>query len=579
MKNPNPAADNDLAKALLLAVLIAVFLMILMPATMLWDRDETLYARTAVEMLGSGNFIKPTFNGEVFAHKPPMIYWLMALSFAVFGENEFAARFISAPALAGSAFVTYLIGRRMYDSRVGLWAMVVLATVTMGVYIGAAAMLDAALLFFICLALYAYVEMVYRPELGGRMMALFFVAILLSMFVKGPVGPAVVCSTILFSWLAMPRDARPPFARMAALAGLAIGAFGLFLTWVIPADVRSGGEFMTTGVGYHIIQRALTPLEGHGGSGVLGYLATMPVYIPVVLVGFFPWVMYLPAALARISRGDLGTLRARALLLSWVIPTFVLFSVAATKLPHYVLPIFPALAIAAAAMMVRLMERETAGAPDPAGRWLVAGRWIYAGGGFSFVAALIVAPFVLPSELTLLQTLPLALTIGVATTFALRALLRGGYVRANWIIAAVTPLGLVYTLWVVVPAVEPMIKISRPIGDLVRANVTADTDVYMVGFAEPSLVFYVRNPHDRPLRGLPYNDAGFAEMSRLTGDVIVVSTLAAFESANALTPDAPLEEIGRFAAFNTNRGSRLQEIIVSRRVSGNVQSSMRQPPR
>jgi 4-amino-4-deoxy-L-arabinose transferase-like glycosyltransferase len=124
MKTMRPAADtgSDLAKAVLLAVVIALFLMVLMPATMLWDRDETLYARTAVEMLGSGNFIEPTFNGEVFAHKPPMIYWLMALSFAIFGENEFAARFISAPALAGSAFVTYLIGRRIYDFRVGLWA-------------------------------------------------------------------------------------------------------------------------------------------------------------------------------------------------------------------------------------------------------------------------------------------------------------------------------------------------------------------------------------------------------------------------------------------------------------------------
>jgi hypothetical protein len=193
------------------------------------------------------------------------------------------------------------------------------------------------------------------------------------------------------------------------------------------------------------------------------------------------------------------------------------------------------------------------------------GRWIYAGGGFSFAVALIVAPFVLPSELTLLHTLPLALVVGIATTFALRALTSGGYVRANWIIAAITPLGLVYALWVVVPSVEPMIKISRPIGELVRAHVTPDTDIYMLGFAEPSLVFYVGNPHDRPLRGLPENEAGFAAMSQLSGDVIVVSTLEAFDKANALTPNAPLAEIGRFKAWNTNRGTRLQQIIVSRR--------------
>ena len=569
MKNTNAAADNggDLARAALLAVAIAAFLIALMPATMLWDRDETLYARTAVEMLRSGNFIEPMFNGEVFAHKPPMVYWLMALSFAVFGESGFAARLVSGPALAGSAFVTFLIGRRICDARVGLWAMVVLATVTLAVFIGSAAMLDAVLLFFICLALYAYVEMVYRPEAAVRMMALFFVAILLSMFVKGPVGPAVVCLTVLFSWFAMSREARPPFARMVALAVLAIAAFGLFLTWVIPANMRSGGEILSTGVGYHIIERAVRPIEGHGGSRVLGYYGTLPLYIPVLIVGFFPWILYVPAALVRLFRGDLATPRARALLLAWILPTFLMFTIAATKLPHYILPIFPPLAIATAALMVRLMEREGRAAPEAPGRWLLAGRWIYAAGGFSFAGVFLAAPFLLPSDLTLLHTLPLALVVGVATTLVLRSLAAGACGRANGMIAAVTPLGLLYLIWVVVPAVEPMIKISHPVGQLVQAHATPESEIYMLGFAEPSLVFYVSNPYDRPLRGLPENEAGIAAMSGLSGDVIVVSTLSAFEAANALTPDDPFEELGRFVALNTNRSARLQEIVVSRRLS------------
>ncbi len=561
-------SSAELAKAVFLAIAIAVFLMALMPATMLWDRDETLYARTAVEMLGSGNYLIPTFNGELFAHKPPMIYWLMTLSIAVFGENEFGARFVSAPAFAGASFLTWLIARRMFGPRTGLWAMVILATVTLGVFIGSAAMLDAILLFFICLSLYAYVEMVYRPEAFLPMAVLFFVAILMAIFVKGPVGPAVVCSTILFSWLAMERGARPPFARMVGLAALSLLAFGLFLAWLIPADSRTGGELLTTGVGFHIVQRALTPLEGHGGSGVLGYLATMPIYVPVVVLGFFPWVLYLPAALGKLWRGELGTRREKALLFAWMIPTFVLFSLAATKLPHYVLPIFPALAIASAALMVRLMEGRERGRPA---RSLTVGRWIYAGGGFGFAAILVAAPFVLPSDLTLLESAPLAIAVTAATVLVLRALGDERYSRANRTIAVATPLALLYAIWVVVPAVEPMIKISRPLGELVRAHATDDTEIYMVGFTEPSLVFYVNNPHDRPVRGLPANDAGFAALASLAGDVIVVSTRAAFESANALSPDTPLEELGQFAAWNTNGGGKFQEVIVSRRVTGSAE--------
>src|SRR5690606_36152681 len=97
----------------------------------------------------------PTFNGELFAHKPPLSYWLLAISMAVFGANEFAARLPSAIALSGSAFLIFLIGRRMFNARVGWWAMAILSTALLPVYLGIAAMVDAPLLFSICLAIWA----------------------------------------------------------------------------------------------------------------------------------------------------------------------------------------------------------------------------------------------------------------------------------------------------------------------------------------------------------------------------------------------------------------------------------------
>ena len=72
-------------------------------------------------MAQSGSGLLPTFNGEVFAHKPPLIFWLMALSIQVFGVSEWAVRLVSAVGLAGTGWLTFLIGQRMFCPRVGFW--------------------------------------------------------------------------------------------------------------------------------------------------------------------------------------------------------------------------------------------------------------------------------------------------------------------------------------------------------------------------------------------------------------------------------------------------------------------------
>jgi 4-amino-4-deoxy-L-arabinose transferase-like glycosyltransferase len=208
-----PATEDRTLLAAGLAVLACLFLWALMPAHMLWDADEGYYARTAAEMLQSGNWLVPTYNGELFAHKPPLSFWLMAVGIWLFGEGEFAVRFFSAPAMAASAFLTFLIGRRLFDDRTGLWAMGVLATSLMGVYLGFAAMLDAVLLFTVTLSIWAYVEMTMRPGRALLMTAIFGTGLYLSLLAKGPVGPAVVITTVAASWLILPAASASRSAR------------------------------------------------------------------------------------------------------------------------------------------------------------------------------------------------------------------------------------------------------------------------------------------------------------------------------------------------------------------------------
>src|SRR5262245_31311082 len=91
-------------------------------STRLWDQDEAFFARTAVEMQQRHDWVVPYFNGELFAHKPPFMFWMMRISFVLFGQNEFATRFWSAVFGVFTSLLVYHLGKRMFNARVGLYA-------------------------------------------------------------------------------------------------------------------------------------------------------------------------------------------------------------------------------------------------------------------------------------------------------------------------------------------------------------------------------------------------------------------------------------------------------------------------
>ena len=125
-------------------------------ATRLWDQDEAFFARTAVEMRERNEWIVPYFNGELFAHKPPLMFWMMRLGYMLFGVNEFAARFWSAVFGVLIALLVYRLGRRMFNAQVGLWAGLAMTTALMFDVVARAATPDCFLVFFSTLALYFF---------------------------------------------------------------------------------------------------------------------------------------------------------------------------------------------------------------------------------------------------------------------------------------------------------------------------------------------------------------------------------------------------------------------------------------
>ncbi|NMG39543.1 phospholipid carrier-dependent glycosyltransferase [Chelativorans sp. ZYF759] len=542
-----------------LAVLACLFLWALMPAHMLWDADEGYYARTAAEMLQSGNWLVPTYNGELFAHKPPLSFWLMAAGIWLFGEGEFAVRFFSAPAMAASAFLTFLIGRRLFDDRTGLWAMGVLATSLMAVYLGFAAMLDAVLLFTVTLSIWAYVEMTMRPGRALLMTAIFGIGLYLSLLAKGPVGPAVVVTMVAASWVIIPRGERIPFRQGVGLAAVSLLALAAFLGWAIPADRASGGDLISEGIGTHIFGRALAPMEGHGGSGPIGYVLTLPAYVPFLLLGFFPWIIHLPAALRGFVAGSFGDRRSRVLLWSWVLPTFLMFTLAATKLPHYVFPLYPALAIMVAALIVQTGDR-----PDRLKGWLAGGGWLYLAGGLATGAAIATSPMLLPAHPSWPVALGLGIALAAVVVAVFRAQIGGRTLAASRLLIIATPLAFAGLFWLVIRPVEPAIKLAAPMASTVAEAAGNDAEIYLAGYGEPSFFYYLGHPHDRPVQRIRESEAGLEQALGDARAIVLVVPRDLMEQAAAMADGRPIEIVGTFAAHNVNRGGRFQEMTVAR---------------
>lgn len=353
-------------------VLLAVAAALTLPnlgAHSLWDIDEGLNAEAAREMLVRGDWITPTFNGELRTAKPVLLYWLQMVAYLALGVNEAAARLPSVLAAWASLLLTYELARRMFDPHTGLLAGLVLASAFEFVLLAHAATPDAVLLLFTLLTFYAF----WRGAAdGGRT---WFVPTGLAagcaVLAKGPVGvllPGAIIG-LFFAWNGQWR--RLADWRLAA-GGLTFVLVAL--PWYVAVSMSTRAAFIGEFWGKHNVHRFLQPMEGHGG----------PLYYHAVglLVFFAPWSVFLVITLwhaLRESRGRhfagppgpgaaqddsaepqirLRGIEGYRLLVCWCAAYFAFFSLAATKLPNYVLPMYPALAILTARMLVQWTARR-----------------------------------------------------------------------------------------------------------------------------------------------------------------------------------------------------------------------------
>ena len=342
------AARGTLAPAapmLLLAVALYLGLFFRLGAFALFDVDEGAFSEATREMLERGDFVTTWLNGAPRFDKPILIYWLQAASVSLLGLDEFALRLPSA--LASAAWVLAIVAftRRQAGSEAGYAAGFIAAT-TLGLsVVGRGAIADGLLNLFLALSMFdIYRYMIERRVLYRRRAWLWMA---LGMLAKGPVAllvPAVVSLVVyglhgrLNGWWKALRDP-VGWLILVAVAG----------PWYLLETMRQGQAFIDGFFLHHNIERFGQALQGHSG-GLL-------YYVPVVLLLLLPYTGLFLKTLPALRRTFSSPLDS--LLWCWFLFVFLFFSLARTKLPHYLIygltPVFVLMALHRHALASRVL--------------------------------------------------------------------------------------------------------------------------------------------------------------------------------------------------------------------------------
>jgi 4-amino-4-deoxy-L-arabinose transferase-like glycosyltransferase len=399
MTREYPALRIDRNRWIWLSLPIAMAAALFLPqlgGTRLFDQDEGYYASVAMEMHQRNDWILPTFNHALFAHKPPMMFWGMRFGYQLFGLNEVGARIGSVLAGILTVVIVARIGNKLFDPLVGFFAGLALASNLMFSMVSRSATADAYLTLCITASLGAW-AIAYRgkdpkADALNRLQSIPFHIWLqsyawmaLAVLAKGPIGilfPATIIGLSVYwdlvydarrqqanessylwrNWLlcaAYPlrpnrviiaiRGAKPllGLACIAAIAG----------PWYVLAELQSSGRFLQEFIGIHHLGRFSQAMDNHEGPFFY--------YAIACIVGMYPWSAFaIPIGIAWIRAIRSGRRPETRWVTAWMFVYLVVFSIASTKLPNYVLPAYPAFALCTGYYM-----REVLRMPEQWSRW------------------------------------------------------------------------------------------------------------------------------------------------------------------------------------------------------------------
>jgi 4-amino-4-deoxy-L-arabinose transferase-like glycosyltransferase len=344
----NPSSIRRSTLLLLLAVLFAVWFSNL-EYRKLVRPDEGRYAEIPREMVASGDWTTPRLNGVKYFEKPALQYWATAAAYSLFGEHHWTARLW--PALTGflGILMVGFTGARLFGNTAGLYAATVLASSLLYVLIGHLNTLDMGVSFFMGLGLCGFL-LAHRPNVPARenrlWMLVTWASLAFSVLSKGLIG-LVLPGAVLVLYTLIQRDWRL-WTRLHLVTGLLL-FFALSVPWFVAVSLANPEFFHFFFIHEHF-ERFLTKVHGR--------YQPWYYFVPILLMGMLPWVIPMFDALVRAWKSD-GTrsFQPKRFLLLWSLFIYFFFSISDSKLPSYLLPIFPALALLIGERLTKLSGR------------------------------------------------------------------------------------------------------------------------------------------------------------------------------------------------------------------------------
>lgn len=333
---------------LFLTALLGSLFFILLGVRPLFVPDEGRYAEIAREMAASGNYITPYLDGIKYFEKPILFYWLGAAAIKIGGVNLWSLRSINALLSLIGCLATYFTTRKLYDRPTGLLAACILGTSLLYFIMAHMIALDLPVTIFISICLYAFILAIQNQPATARRHYLWTAALFaaLAVLTKGLIG-IVFPFLIVVTWIII----RGEYRRLHIMSCILI-----FMMVVTPWHVMVGLQNPEFFYFYFIEQHFLRYT-----NAAVGHYQPFWFFIPCLIIGFFPWIVFLPQAIVscfptawkeRKKHGE------EIFFMLWAIIIFTFFSFSKSKLIPYIVPVFPPIAILTAIYLGRALEKN-----------------------------------------------------------------------------------------------------------------------------------------------------------------------------------------------------------------------------
>jgi 4-amino-4-deoxy-L-arabinose transferase-like glycosyltransferase len=505
------------------------------------DRDEARFAQATTQMLETGDFVRIYFQDEARNKKPIAIYWLQAASAALLGSAQHRNIWpYRIPSLLGAilaVLLTFSLGKRLFGERTGLFGAVLTASSLLLIMEAHLATTDAVLLATVLAAQVSLSRFYVRDKAppGNGAFLTFWVAQAIGILVKGPVTPLISLLTIGclsaadrdLGWL---RGIRP----VRGLAMLVV----LASPWAIAIGLATKGAFFQQSLGGDFLTKVASGMESHG-------------FPPGYYVLLMPLALWPASALAGASVFRAWKTRSAPSVrfcLAWAAPAWILFELVPTKLPHYVLPLYPPLCLLVAHAIVSSEEGRT---EELGSRLIKTGYTACQLVIILLGLAALVIPWIAGNHFKPAGLIP-AVTGIAAAALSTWKFFRRRYIQATVVSIAATALVLAPLLQWVIPGAD-WLWLSNNVASAVKQTAGDNVLLCSSGYYEPSLVFLLGT------RTRLTNPGGAALFLKNNPEALALVAAGEDEAFKREATDKGLHvrQTGAFRGFNYSKGQKM----------------------